>query len=130
MIANPRGPYSRIRWYCNDGSILPPEPYACRERGGGRQHAEYSPERERLAELGWSVGTIFAAMAPETLAENGARNYRLRELPLEAYMVGIDDGWVLRRARSYRGRVQVEGEEANGAALLAARFADADRGER
>ena len=52
MIDNPRGPYSRIRWFCSDGSVLPPEPFACRERGGGRQHAEYSAERERLLEGG------------------------------------------------------------------------------
>jgi hypothetical protein len=118
MIQDPRGPYSRIRWFCNDGSILPPEPFACREHGGGRQHAEYSADRDRLAQLGWSVGTIFAAMPFSEVAEDGNRQRRLRELPLEAYMVDIDDGWILRQARGYRGRVQVEGEEAAGQALL------------
>jgi len=118
MIDSPRGPYSRIRWFCNDGSVLPPEPFACVEHGGGRQHAEYSAERERLAELGWSVGTIFAALPYAEIADDGERRLRLRELPLEAYMVDIDDGWVLRQARGYRGRVQVEGEEAAGRELL------------
>ncbi|MDX1503155.1 MAG: phosphoenolpyruvate synthase, partial [Thermoanaerobaculia bacterium] len=118
MKAAERGPYTRLRWYCNDGSVLPPEPYACRGRGGGRQHAEYSPARARLAELGWSVGTIFAALSWEELWDEDRRHQRLRELPMERFLVEADDGWVLRRARSYRGRVQVEDEEEAGRALL------------
>ena len=62
MLENRRGPYSQILWFCNDGSTQPPVPYACRERGGGKQHAEYSDRRQRLAELGWSVGTMFRGL--------------------------------------------------------------------
>jgi len=124
MVDSPRGPYSRIRWFCNDGAVLPPQPYACREHGGGQQHAEYSAERARLAELGWSVGTIFAALSFSDLI-GADRRGRLRELPLEAYMTDIDDGWVLRQARGYRGRVQVEGEEAAGESLLLGLLSDA-----
>lgn len=118
MIDNPRGPYSRIRWFCNDGTVQAPVAYACQERGGGRQHAEYSPARKRLAELGWSVGTVFAATTLDELRNSQPREARLRELPLERYLVDIDDGWVLRRAQTYRGRVQVEDEEAAGAGML------------
>lgn len=118
MRENQRGPYSRIRWFCNDGTVQPPVAYACRERGGGRQYAEYSPARQRLAELGWSVGTIFAAMDYEELFDGSARQQRLRQLPLERYLVDIDDGWVLHRANAYRGRLQVEDEEAAGRQLL------------
>ncbi len=118
MRNNPRGPYSRIRWYCNDGSVQPPVAYACRERGGGRQHAEYSGQRERLAGLGWSVGTIFAALSFEELMQSQSREGRLRELPLERYLVDIDNGWVLQRAKDYRGRVQVEDETSAGRELL------------
>ncbi len=118
MIENQRGPYSRIRWYCNDGTVQAPVAYACTERGGGRQHAEYSTARQRLAELGWSVGTIFAALSYDDLFDSQRRHQRLREIPLERYLTDIDDGWVLRRARSYRGRVQVEDEEAAGRELL------------
>ena len=124
MIVNPRGPYSRIRWFCNDGTVQPPEAYACRERGGGRQHAEYSAARERLAGLGWSVGTVFAATTLEELLDSEPREARLRQLPLERYLVDIDDGWVLRRAQDYRGRVQIEDEEAAGAALMQALMSD------
>ena len=118
MKASPRGPYSRVVWYCNDGSVQPPVAYACRERGGGRQHAEYSPERQRLVALGWSAGTIFAALGFDELFESRMRQGRLRELPLERYLVDIDNGWVLERAMEYRGRVQIEDENAAGSALL------------
>ncbi len=118
MMVNPRGPYSRIRWFCNDGTVQPPEAYACRERGGGRQHAQYSAARERLAGLGWSVGTVFAATTLDELLNSEPRQARLRQLPLERYLVDIDEGWVLRRAQDYRGRVQIEDEEAAGANLL------------
>ena len=30
-----RGPFSRLRWFCNDGAVLPPQSYACKDRGGG-----------------------------------------------------------------------------------------------
>jgi hypothetical protein len=126
MIDNPRGPYSRILWFCNDGTTQPPAAYACRDHGGGRQHAGYSPQRERLAELGWSVGTVFAALDPAELANPANRYQRLRELALERYLIDTDDGWVLRQARNYRGRVQVEDEEATGRELLLALYADRD----
>ncbi len=126
MIADSRGPYSRIRWYCNDGTTQPPVAYACRDRGGGHQHAEYSPRRQRLAELGWSVGTIFTPLTLADLLESRPRQQRLRELALEQYLVDVDNGWVLRRARSYRGRVQIEDEEANGRRLMLGLLADGD----
>lgn len=111
MKEGERGPYLRIRWFCADGSILPPDPYACRGHGGGIQHAEYSPARKRLAELGWSVGTILAALPWEAFWDEDRRHQRMRELAVERYLVETDDGWVLRKARTYRGRVQVEDEE-------------------
>ncbi|MDX1515653.1 MAG: PEP/pyruvate-binding domain-containing protein [Woeseiaceae bacterium] len=118
MLQSQRGPYSRIRWYCRDGSVLPPIPYACTERGGGLQYAEYSPARQRLAVLGWSVGTIFAPLTFDELFHSQERQQRLREIPLERYLIDIDNGWVLRRAKNYRGRVQAEDEQAAGRRLL------------
>ena len=118
MKREPRGPYLRLRWYCHDGSVHPPQPYPCAERGGGIQHAEYSAARDQLAALGWHVGTIVAALTWDELWDAEHRQTRLRELPLERYLVDVDDGWVLRRARSYRGRIQAEDEEAKGRELL------------
>ncbi len=118
MVGGSRGPYSRVLWFCNDGTTQPPTAFACAERGGGRQHAEYSTQRNRLVALGWSVGTIFAALSFDELWDGEHRQQRLRELALERYMIDIDDGWVLRRARNYRGALQVEAEEAAGRRLL------------
>ena len=118
MKRNERGPYSRIRWFCKDGSVHPPAPYVCAKRGGGYQYAEYSDARARLVELGWHVGTVYAALGWEEFWGTDTRHLRLRELPLERYLESIDDGWVLRRARHYRGRVQIEDEEQAGRALL------------
>lgn len=118
MTANLRGPYARLRWFCSDGSIQPPLPYACRERGGGFQHGEYSADRQRLAELGWHVGTVVAALTFEELWDEPTAQGRLRELPLETYLIDTRDGWVMRRARYYRGHIQAEDEEAVGRQLL------------
>ena len=118
MKDSDRGPYSRLRWFCNDGTVQPPVAFACRDRGGGRQHAEYSSARQRLADLGWSVGTIFAALDWSKLWDSDERRLRLRELPLERYLIDVDDSWVLRRAQFYRGRVQIEDEERAGRSLL------------
>ncbi len=126
MIDNPRGQYSRIRWYCNDGTILAPKPSACKDHGGGRQHAEYSSEHARLAELGWNVGTIFAPLTFEQLVASKGRYQRLRELALEKYLLDVDDGWVLRKAKSYRGRAQIEDEVESGRKILIDAVADSD----
>lgn len=113
-----RGPYSRIRWFCADGTTQPPTAYACAEHGGGHQHAEYSVQRNRLAELGWPVGTIFTALTWEELWQPQFRHQRLRALPLERFLETVDNGWVLQQARHYRGRVQLEDEEEAGRTLL------------
>ncbi len=126
MAANSRGPYLRIRWFCNDGSVLPPEPYACRPHGGGRQHAEYSPDRQRLAALGYHVGTIFAALNWDEFFDSKNNYARLGELVLERYLTEVADGWVMRLARDYRGRVQAEDEDAAGRRLLLRLLADRD----
>jgi len=118
MKVNPRGPYSRLRWFCNDGTVHPPQPYACKERGGGYQHGEYSADRERLAELGWHVGTVVAALTFDELWDAADTQSRLRELPLETYLTDTQEGWVMHRARYYRGHVQAEDEEAVGRSLL------------
>jgi hypothetical protein len=118
MRENPRGPYRRLRWWCNDGQILPPEPYACVPFGGGHQHGEYSADRQRLAELGWSVGTVLTALSWEEFWDAAHRNQRMRELVLERYLTQTGDGWVMRKARSYRGRIQIEDEEHFGRELL------------
>jgi len=124
MKVNERGPFQRIRWFCADGTRQPPQAGACSERGGGVQHAEPSAEANRLAELGYRVGTILQATDYDSFADEARGGYRLRELVLERYLMEVDDGWVMRRARYYRGALQIEDEERAGRALMAERFGD------
>ncbi|MHC5035071.1 MAG: hypothetical protein ACYTFZ_08550, partial [Planctomycetota bacterium] len=118
MKRDPRGPYLRIRWYCADGSVLAPEPYACTERGGGAMHAELNPSARSLAGLGFRVGTILQATPRDSLFDRKWDHHWLRELVLQQYLVEVDDGWVLRQARFYRGAKQIEDEEQRGRELL------------
>jgi hypothetical protein len=129
MRASPKGPYSNIQWVCKDGTVLPPRPGACAPYGGGNQFAKFSAQRERLAKLGYPVGTIYQNFDAGTMGPDARAFTRLRDLPLETYMIAIDDGWVLRGARSYRGRVQIEDEEVAGRDLLLATLAKADRAQ-
>ena len=118
MRHDPRGPYFRIRWFCADGAVLAPEPYACRERGGGNMYAQYNDQARRLAQLHFHVGTILQATARDSLYDAGFDHHWLKELVLQQFLTEVDDGWVLRRARFYRGAKQIEDEEARGQELL------------
>lgn len=127
MRLNPRGPYSNIQWVCKDGTILPPKAGACVSHGGGHQYAKFSAERARLAALGYPVGTIYMALDRPAQVADTRPFQRLRDLPLEQYLVDIDDGWVLHKARSYRGRVQIEDEEQAGRGILLDVLSDPQR---
>ncbi len=122
----PRGPFSRIRWFCEDGAILPPEPAACAGHGGGRQHGQLSPETRTLRESGYQVGNVLAAIDIEQFFQ--AQDWRpvLAQILLERFLIDYDDGWIYRGARSYRGALQVE-DEAEAALAMnrqLSRFAD------
>ncbi len=118
MKADERGPYSRIRWYCADGSVHPPQGTPCRELGGGVQHAELGESARRLARLHFHVGTILQGVTVDELLDAAYANHWLKELVLAQYLYEVDDGWVLRRARYYRGARQIEDEEAKGREIL------------
>ncbi len=118
MKRDARGPYLRIRWYCADGTVQPPAGTPCRERGGGVQHAEFNDKALRLASLHIHVGTILQPLSLAELFDAARDNYRLKELVLTNYLFEIDDGWVLREARYYRGARQVEDEERKGHEFL------------
>jgi rifampicin phosphotransferase len=115
---NPKGPYFRIRWFCNDGTVHPPQGTPCRARGGGKQFAELSPSARKLAEWNIDVGVILASLDFPTFLDVKRDHYFLRELVLERYLVEIDQGWIYRQAKSYRGARQVEDEEKAGRQLL------------
>lgn len=115
---NERGPYARLRWFCADGTVHPPQPYPCGDRGGGVQHGQLSTDAQRLHELGFHVGTLYVALRWDAFFDAANDHDRLREIVVQEYLRRTEDGWDLRRARYYRGARQVEDEEAAGRRLL------------
>ncbi len=126
MKADPKGPFDGIYWFCRDGAVLPPEPYACATRGGGIQHGRLGERARALREAGFLVGNVLAAADPEALAATPGRP-ALNAILLERYLVAADNGWILRRAHHYRGAFQVEDEIAAAEAILAALAASQQR---
>ena len=118
MKDKPRGPFSRIRWFCNDGSILPPISYACLEHGGGRQHGQWSEATLRLQGAGFPVANVLAELGPDDFGEQAQEQMHFRMLLLERFLIAHDNGWIFRKARFYRGALQVEDEEAAARRIL------------
>ncbi|MDQ6992349.1 MAG: PEP/pyruvate-binding domain-containing protein [Mariprofundus sp.] len=121
-----RGPFSRIRWFCHDGTILPPKPYACRGHGGGNQHGLWSGQTRWLRNHGYLVANILAAVDGADFIGSEPQLNRLKQLLLERYLMRVDDGWVFRKARFYRGAVQQEDEKSAARVMVLAMLADPD----
>lgn len=126
MKDSERGPFERLRWFCDDGTVLPPDPFACADHGGGVQHGEWSEEAETLREAGYEVATVLARMDPAEFLARPDFASALKQMILERWLVAADDGWIYRRARFYRGALQAEDEDAGGRALLLALLARQD----
>ncbi len=114
MKQAPRGPFERIRWFCKDGSVLPPDPYACEKRGGGSQHGEWNQQAKQLRADGYYIANFMAGMEPDTFLALPNHQTRFKHILLEQFLLLQDDGWIMRKARFYRGAFQEEGER-NGA---------------
>ncbi|MCD6527372.1 MAG: hypothetical protein J7K75_10315 [Desulfuromonas sp.] len=113
-----RGPFKRIRWFCADGYIYPPDPYGCSAFGGGVQHGEWTDRVKQLRAHGYLVANVLADLQPEAFVRSADWSDRLKQMLLEQFLVTADDGWILRKARFYRGALQIENEAANGRAIL------------
>ena len=124
MKDNPRGPFKRIRWFCNDGTVHPPRPYPCEDRGGGRQHGEWSDRTKQLRENGYYIATLLADIEADSFVREPDYTTQLKQMVLEKFLIQADNGWILRKARFYRGAFQVEDEEAGGRELLLTLAAD------
>ena len=118
MKTAPRGPFKRIRWFCNDGSILPPKPYACRDHGGGRQHGEWSGRVKQMRAEGYYIGNVLAAIDIKDITEQPGYSDLLNQILIEKFLISADDGWILRKARYYRGAFQAETETASARQLM------------
>jgi len=113
-----RGPFVRLRWFCNDGTVHPPRPYACGERSGGFQHGEWSSETIALREQGFLVANILAGMDVKAALDDPGFADLYAQILIERFLVSVDDGWILRRALFYRGAIQEEDERAAARELL------------
>jgi hypothetical protein len=126
MKAAERGPFSRIRWFCNDGAVLAPTPSACAERGGGHQRGEWSERTLALRGKGYLVANVLAGIDGKAAIAREGFPDELGQLLIEKYLVAVDDGWIFRRARFYRGAIQEEDERAGARELLLAMAASPD----
>jgi hypothetical protein len=115
-----RGPFSRLRWFCKDGTVLPPQPYGCAEHEGGHQHGEWSDKTRELRANGYLIAGILAGVDAQALAAQPDFLDIYNQLLIERFLVSVDDGWILRHALFYRGAIQDEDERAGGRDLLVA----------
>ena len=122
MKTAPRGPFSRIRWFCADGTVRAAN-QGCRGHGGGVQHGEWSQRTRELRSQGFLVANLMVEVDPTTLVGPEGRAV-LEQILLERFLVEADDGWILRAARSYRGALQAEDEQAGTLRILQAMLAD------
>lgn len=113
-----RGPFKQIRWFCKDGQILPPRPYGCKEFGGGSQHGEWSDRTKTLRDAGYFIANFYADLDIPTFVKQHATTDRFAQMLIEQFLIRSDDGWILRRARYYRGAYQAEGERLGARKLL------------
>ncbi len=124
MKQAPRGPFSRIRWFCKDGEVLPPRPYACREHGGGSQHGEWNERARELRRQGYLIANVLSDLPEAYLRQQPEDSDRLNQILIEQFLIATDNGWILRKARYYRGALQAEGELRGARRLLIALLGD------
>lgn len=115
-----RGPYSRIVWFCADGSRVPSSEGGCATPSAENyQHADYKPEVKRLGrDEHIFLGQILTNTNPRAFWDADRDHSRAKQYLLGDYLAAIDDGWVNRKAQYYRGAFQVEDEMKWGRAFL------------
>ncbi|MGH8455151.1 MAG: PEP/pyruvate-binding domain-containing protein, partial [Nevskiales bacterium] len=124
MKTRERGPFKHIRWFCKDGEILEPEPFACESHGGGFQHGEWSEKTRKIREMGYPIANVLADYKPEQVVGWQAEADFLPFLLMEKFLVDFDDGWVFRQARFYRGALQDYNEQGSATEILLAMLGD------
>ncbi len=113
-----RGPFKRIRWFCKDGTILPPKPYACRGHDGGVQHGEWTDQIKQLRQHNYLIANLLADLSPEAFFARPDWDNHLKQIILEQFMREADNGWIFRRVPYYKGALQTEDENWHGHSLL------------
>ena len=83
---HPRGPFSRIRWFCSDGTILPPKAYACQPHGGGVQHGQWNAQVVELREQGYLVANLLAGSDPVTMLDDDGFDNTYAQVLIEKWV--------------------------------------------
>lgn len=125
MKTSPRGPFERIRWFCSDGAVLPPQT-GCVDSGHGTgvQHGEWSERTKKMRDAGYEVGNLLIALEPSRFTGPTAAIDSLAQVLVERFLVEADQGWIFRGAYGYRGAFQAEDEERGARELMMAMLAD------
>ena len=124
MKGSPQGPFQAIRWFCADGTVHPAQPYPCGPRGGGVQHGEWNAYVKRMRANGYAVANVLSTLEIDRYLGHHPDVDALGQLVIERFLIKVDDGWIFRGARTYRGALQVEDEEAGARRLALALLAD------
>jgi len=118
MKSAPRGPFKNVKWFCKDGTILPPKAYACKDHGGGFQHGNYTEQSRTLRDKGYFIANLLSGLDAEQAVKASDFVDRYNQILLEKFLIQIDDGWILRKAQFYRGAIQEENERDGARDLL------------
>ena len=70
-----RGPFARIRWFCQDGTVLPAKEPCGDEHGVGIQHGEWSDRTVALREGGYEIANVLAELEPADVEAFHAAGY-------------------------------------------------------
>jgi hypothetical protein len=124
MKESPKGPFQAIKWFCRDGTVQPPKAYACAKRGGGIQHGLWTDRVVAMREGGYIIANFLGELDTQQFTGEDADVDSLSQILLERFLIGADEGWIMRNGYSYRGAFQIEDEEAGAHALVDAVMAD------
>ena len=106
-----RGPYRGIFWFCSDGSTRAARD-PCPDDDKAHQHADYKPAvRELMTKDQLYFAQILADTKFADFWDSSADHSRIKQYQLNNYLTAVDNGWILEKARYYRGAFQVEDEE-------------------
>jgi hypothetical protein len=123
MKQSPQGPFGGIGWFCIDGAVLGPRA-GCSARGGGIQHGTWSDRTRELRADNYKIANILADLEPAQFTGPDADLALLRQIVLERFLMGWDQGWIFRGAFTYRGAFQIEDEEVGARRVVRALLRD------
>lgn len=113
-----RGPYKDIKWFCEDGTIREARD-PCPEPMEGVQHARYKDRIQRLADdKHIFLDQILVGTEKADFWDYANQNSRLKQYQITNFLYQIDDGWILEKAKHYRGAKQIEDEQKWGQEFL------------